>query len=524
MRKSILQSHKTNKKVTATDEKWMKRAIVFLAASVFAVALFSVTRSQNVDPSVSPARPNIVFIRTDDQNVSDVDIKKGDGTLVMPNLNNLVREKGATFTNSFVSLSLCCPSRVTFLTGQHAHNNTIVSNTLPDGGYNRVVELGLQDNVLPVWVKQAGYHTMHVGKYLNEYGYGPSINDKAVPPGWDQWFTLWGGAQTYPYFDYKINEDGVIKQFGKTPIDYQTDVLTNKAVVYIREQKTASRPFFLMLDYFAPHWGGVPWPGNTKSPVPAPRHSGLLDNYNPTYPPSFNEEDVSDKPEIIKNLPKLDDGAIAGITRSYRDRLESLMAVDDGIGRLISALEQTGKLDNTYIIFTSDNGYELGEHRISKGKDQIYEESVRVPLLMRGPGITPQTVITGLVTNVDYAATILDIAGATPGLPQDGRSFMPLVRDASASWRNDFLIESSSGKSFDAIRTNNYTYAEYDYDGNGTIDDRELYNFVPDQCRSEADPYELESQHNNPCYRKLIQELHSRLTQLKTCSGASCWQ
>ena len=459
------------------------------------------------------SHPNIIFIRTDDQNYRSLEYLKPDGSLVMQNVEDLIAKKGATFTNSFTSYSLCCPSRATFLTGQYAHNHNVKGNFPPYGGYTKFDP----SSTLAVWLQNSGYKTIHLGKYLN--GYGDGFPTTVVPPGWSEWFTLNGATR---YYDYKITDNGVIKSYGSQPADYASDVLTAKAVDYILNM--SSQPFFLVLDYPAPHTGS---PGN-GSAVPAPRHDGMMANFTPSFLPSFNEYDISDKPKDIQNLPLMDGNDTAQLTYHIQRALESLIAVDEGVKAIVDALAQTGKLKNTYIIFTSDNGYQEGEHRIASAKSFAYEESIRVPLIMRGRSIKPGIIIDSMVVNIDYAPTIAELAGVTAPYQMDGVSFLRLLRNPAAHWRSDFLLENYQPPPFQhaepylGLRTENYAYVEYDYDKNSVGDELELYNFEPDRCHAQSDRYQLESQHNNPCYRNIIAKFHNRLNGLKNCSGLSC--
>jgi arylsulfatase A-like enzyme len=212
----------------------------------------------------------------------------------------------------------------------------------------------------------------------------------------------------------------------------------------------------------------------------------------------------------------------------YQGRIESLLSVDEGFRDVVNALKQTGQYGNTIILFVGDNGYHLGEHRNLAGKQFAYEEDIRVPFLMRGPGIPQGQTIDALVTNVDYAPTILEFAKAQAGLPQDGRSLVPLIKNPNISWRSDFVVENPIGQDYYGLRTKDtntgseYLYVEYDYDADNTIDERELYAMTPDSCMATGDPYQLESQHNNSCYAPLIQQFEQRLAQMKVCAGSNC--
>jgi arylsulfatase A-like enzyme len=420
---------------------------------------------------------------------------------VMRNVNSEIGAHGATFTNSFVNYALCCPSRATFLTGQYAHNHQVVNNIPPNGGFDRFQALHGSNN-LAVWLQDAGYYTAMIGKYLNLYSNSPPI-----PPGWSEWYAA--APDDQDVYDYTLNENGSLLQFGAAPASFKQDVLTEKAVGFINRRAPLERPFFLWLTYTAPHIG-QPDP-NPNPPFdcdsaakPAPRHAHGFDSEPLPRPPNFNEADVSDKPAAIRNLPPLSATRISEIQRKYRCELESLLSVDQGVKRVVDALRANAELKDTLLIFTSDNGYFHGEHRIPKGKLRIYEESIRVPLQIRGPGVPRGLTIRGLSTNADLAPTVVDVANATPGLTMDGRSLIRVAQRPSVVKGRQLLIEQPVDSSWGlrAIRTGRFMYAEH---GSG---ERELYD-VKD------DPFELRSRGNAP-------RLAARLHELQNCAGANC--
>jgi N-acetylglucosamine-6-sulfatase len=448
----------------------------------------------SVDQAAAAGRPNVLVVETDDQTVDQIK--------VMKNVNSLIGDQGVTFADSVLNFSLCCPSRSTFLTGQYAHNHGVWSNQAPKGGFQKFESLHANNN-LAVWLHRAGYFTAMIGKYLNQYK-----NQPAIPPGWSEWHA------TAPYdqrvYNYPINNNGTLTQFGQDPADFKDDVLTRKALEFVNRRATQAQPFFLWLTYTAPHVGGPPNPNPPKdckdAAKPAPRDANAFNDAKLPKPPNFNEANVSDKPQVIRKLPKLTHQQIGNIQRKYRCELESLLAVDLGVRRIVNALKAKGALDNTLIIFTSDNGYFHGEHRIPADKQRPYEESIRVPLEMRGPGIPKGVTINPLVVNADLAPTVVDAANARPGLTMDGRSLLPLVRHPATDRNREILVEEPTYK---AIRTERYMYIEYN---NG---DRELYDL-------QKDPYELQSLHNSPAYASVKATLAHRLRQLKHCSGESC--
>jgi N-acetylglucosamine-6-sulfatase len=453
--------------------------------------------------SVAPTsdqRPNVIVIETDDQTVTSL--------RVMDSVESLIADRGATFQNSFVNLSLCCPSRSTFLTGQYAHNHGVLSNNPPSGGYPRFEHLHGRDN-LAVWLRRAGYHTGLIGKYLNGY----SLAAPHKPPGWSDFHAAIAGD----VYDYDLAENGRLVHYGTEAADYKEDVLSTKAVDFVDRRAHRSRPFFLWLTYGAPHIAGPdPSPqapddcgGGAKPP---PRYAGAFATEPLPMSPSFNEPDVSDKPHAIQQLPSLDAGTIDDITRRYRCELGSLLAVDDGVRRLVHALAANGELRDTYLIFTSDNGFFHGEHRVVAGKQLPYEESIRVPLLMRGPGIPRGVVVRDLATNADLAPTIARIAGATPTVVMDGRPLLSAARHPRRETGRELPVEARTAigvVGYRGIRTERYLYVEY-VDG-----ERELYDL-------RTDPFELRNRAADPAYARVRRGLSERLQNLRRCSGHRC--
>ncbi|MGH2965024.1 MAG: sulfatase-like hydrolase/transferase [Solirubrobacterales bacterium] len=262
------------------------------------------------------AAPNVLVIETDDQTVESMK--------VMQNVNSLIGAHGATFANSFVNYSLCCPSRATFLTGQYAHNHGVIDNNPPDGGFDRFESLH-GDNNLAVWLQNAGYYTALIGKYLNWYA-----NDPPVPPGWSEWHAALPDEQKV--YDYRISDNGTVHHHGHDKFDFKQDVLTGKALDFVHRRAPKPQPFFLWLTYTAPH---IATPNSSPQPpydcsgsaIPAPRHAHAFDSEPLPMPPNFNEADVSDKPAAIQAQPLLNADQIANIQRRYRCQLESLLSV-----------------------------------------------------------------------------------------------------------------------------------------------------------------------------------------------------
>jgi arylsulfatase A-like enzyme len=454
--------------------------------------------------AATQVRPNVVVIETDDQTL--------ESQRVMTNVNSLIGAQGATFRRNYVNYSLCCPSRATFLTGQYLHNHRVFSNKGPTGGSHRFLELHA-DNNLAVWLRNAGYYTAMVGKFLNGYSNQPS-----VPPGWSEWHAT--APDDQKVYSYTLNNDGTLVSYGDDPADFKQDVLTGKAVDLVNRRAPKDQPFFLWLTYSAPHiaFGTSPNPPSDceNAAIPAPRHAHAFDSEPLPKPPNFNEADVSDKPAQIRNLSSLDAGTIGFIQRRYRCELESLLSVDEGVRDVVQALVAAGELNNTLIIYTSDNGFFHGEHRIVGDKLRLYEESTRVPLKMRGPGIPRGVSISQLSINADLAPTILDAANAKAGVAMDGRSLIPVAQNPGIAAGRQLLLEQPSHLNtypyipgFEAIRTGRYIYAEH------TNGEKELYDL-------QIDPYELQNRRGDPAYASVRSDLAARLQQLENCTGSGC--
>ncbi len=475
-------------------------------------------------PSSENGRPNIVLILTDDMTLADLEY--------MAETKRLIGEQGTTFDQFLVSMSLCCPSRVCILRGQYPHNSQIVGNKPPAGGFQMVYQLGLEESTVAVWLQDAGYRTALIGKYLN--GYPATATPTYIPPGWDEWYVPAGDELmndfAYQGFNYFLNENGKIVDYGYAPEDYTTDVFAGKAVDFIHQSSQDSQPFFLYTATYAPH----------RPSVPAPRHAGLFEDIQLPASPSINEEDISDKSRFFGRNPLLTDEQVDDLRQQYRLRIQSLQAVDEMVAKIYAALEEAGQLDNTYIFFTSDNGYHLGEHRLLAGKNTPFEEDIRVPLLVRGPGIKAGTVIGKLASNIDLAPTIAELAGVVPPDFVDGRSLVPLLKNRIIfSWRDGLLIrreasidetvwldpvsvlgpqgevepldsiyDAKAGGQFIALRTSDYTYVEFK---NG---DKELYDL-------RNDPYQLENIYET-ADPKFLHELHEWLKKLKDCRADTC--
>jgi N-acetylglucosamine-6-sulfatase len=444
-------------------------------------------------------KPNVLVLLTDDQTVESM--------RVMAGVRAELAAAGTTFEQSFVSNPLCCPSRATLYTGQYTHNHGVIGNRPPEGGYGRLEK----SEWLPVWLQRAGYHTVHIGKFMNRYGLDSPPTE--VPPGWDEWYTS-VDPSTYSFTEYQLNENGVVGWGPK----YSTDEYSERAVDAVERLAPSTEPFFLSVAYLAPHSGRPAEsddPAGLATPMPAPRHRDAFAAEPLPASPAFDEADVSDKPSFVRRLPRLSFERTAAIREMYQQELESLLAVDEGIERVVAALRAAGELENTLIVFTSDNGFFHGEHRVPYGKVMVYEPSIRVPLVMRGPGVPAGERRRQLVTNADLAPTILEAAGAVPaGRVPDGRSLFPLLRDRGLAWGRELLVEGAPGfraVAYAALRNDRFVYAEHD---NG---ERELYDL-------RSDPHQLRNAIGVRRYAGVEARLAERLASLAVCTGRSCWQ
>ena len=452
------------------------------------------------DPSSQPEdgdrgmeRPNFVVVLLDDLDTYSVQY--------MPQTLALVRDRGVSYESAFVNFSLCSPSRASLLRGQYAHNTGIWDNKSATGGYDAFHGLGLESSTLATWLHNGGYRTALFGKYINRY---VEVGPVTVPPGWEEWYATFGRitGRRSQYYDYFLNENGQVIQYGSAPEDYSTDVLKTKAVDFIRRAAASKRPF---LAYIAPHAPHTP-------AIPAPRHTSLFSGLTAPRPPSFNEADMSDKPFPFNTLPLLLPDSVALIDSLYRQRIRSLQAVDEAVAALLRALREAGVLEQTYIFVTSDNGFHLGQHRRTSGKGGPYEEDMKVPLFIRGPGIPLGARVYDLVLNADLAPTIAVLAGVPVPSFVDGRSIVPSMSGGTFSRRaiifdlNPNLPDTVYG--FRAIHTRDSIYIENTFGG------RELYDLT-------ADPFELENiaaQVPAP----VIRAFSSRLRRLRQCAAESC--
>jgi arylsulfatase A-like enzyme len=436
---------------------------------------------------VSSSRPNIVIILSDDQRWDTVDATHQSPTRpgpVMPIVTSELKNSGVTFPNGFVTTSLCCPSRTSILTGQYSHNTGVHDNDPPDGG----AEVFNDTCTIATWLKAANYRTGFIGKYLNGY----SSLAPCIPPSYDEWHV----QVQVKFYDYDLNDNGVITHFDTTDADYSGDVMTQRAVDFIHAN--TGHPFFLHVSQKAPH----------APATAAPRHLGLFAGIAPFHPANFAEPDATDKPAWVQSITWTSQDT-TNVDNFRVKQLESLQAVDEGVGAIMQALRDIGEDSNTLVIYTSDNGYSWGSHRW-KPKTCPYEECIRVPMIMRYPdlaGTTPRT-DSRMVLNVDFAATIADLAGLTPPSLVNGMSVVPLLANTATSWRTDMLNEHWNGKiPTNALVRGTFNGALWKYVEYVTAE-TELYNL-------DSDPFELTNVTNVPANATLKATMAARLHQLQ---------
>jgi N-acetylglucosamine-6-sulfatase len=444
--------------------------------------------------TASAARPAAAARRTVDKRLNVVlilsDDERSDGTAVMKNVQTLLADHGVSFTNAHVTTSMCGPSRASILTGQYAHHTGVLENF----GANAYPAFKDESNDLPVWMQHAGYDTALVGKYIN--GYTGAAGHHKIPPGWDDWQVM-DSIPMEAYYNYSINDNGHLAHYGNKPNDYSTNVLTHKAVNFI---KGARHPFFL---YFAPVAPHLP-------AIPDKRDQGKLENIAPINSPAFNQKNIGKEPWRFWHKGLLSAAAQLYINHVRIRQEESLLALDRGVRSVVTALKARHELSRTVIIYTSDNGFLWGEHRLG-GKVWPYQESTHVPLIIRTPWTTTALRNNQPVLNIDLASTVAALAGVKPGLPQDGRSLVPFLQGKPTPWRHAFLeeylgkdlLKSGGPPPYTAVQTRHNLWVEYQ---NGW---RELYNL-------QNDPWEMNNVAGDPHNKPLELQLDQVLQRLYT--------
>jgi len=522
-------------------------------------------------PSDPP--PNVLMVLTDDQTLASM--------AVMPQTRALIGDAGTTFTQGISSFPLCCPARATHATGQYSHNHGVVDNDneLHPGPDGPVPGQGGYDvfdhtNTVATWMDALGYETSYVGKTLNDYNGATAV--PPAPPGYDRWFgwLLEPTNLSIPrqnYFNFQIYEDpdgaagptqGMQRVYpddgldgGNDEQEYLTDVLRDIALDQLDELAADDDPWFLTYAPFAPHTGSGRTRANANpfGTAPAPRHLGALveteehplplgidevPNYPPQDNPAYNLIPQQAAPWVLNartspanpwNLVQAQDRNDPDddltneqvqnlVTRGYRLYLESLLAVDEAVQTLVDRLGSLGQLDDTIVIFTSDNGFAYGEHGFFAEKNEPYEESLRVPLLVRGPGFPAGTTVDAPVADIDYAPTLVRATGAAPGLVMDGLALQDIAHRPEGYDDRAILINNwptstrpnSRIRHWEGVRTDRYTYLEVPETASVELYDRSI------------DPHQLDSVADDPAYDAVEAYFAGLLDQLLACTGHAC--
>jgi N-acetylglucosamine-6-sulfatase len=443
-------------------------------------------------------RPNVVLITTDDQALTDLQW--------MPLTKKWLADEGITFENMISPHPLCCPARAEMMTGQYAQNNGVHTNAGPYGGLDALKD---PDNTLAWWLQSQHYQTGMVGKYLNQYNV-----EVGVPRGWDHWNVVTHNG--FGYYDYVLYNNGTPKHYGTTDAENSSAVIGADSNALIRTYAKDERPFFIWSSYYAPHGLCAENPGCDNPPDAETKYKDLYADVDSPHAakPSFNEKNMSDKPKMVSRLPKYKKSEARYL---FLQRIRALKTVDDAVNATMQTLKDTGELDNTLVLFTSDNGYLVGEHRFH-GKIVPYEEALQVPLLMRGPGLPTGVTRTQPVTTVDLVPTILSATGVSAGRVQDGRNLLPFAKDANLVRGDDTALIQAGGMPrakqvtpwlYKGVRTKRYTFVKW---SDGFI---ELYDRA-------KDPYQLRNAAGKARYAKVEAELKHRTKVLRNCAGDQC--
>ncbi|WP_327149435.1 sulfatase family protein [Nocardia sp. NBC_01329] len=499
-----------------------RRSLTAAAAVLLAVA--SGMSAASAAPDDADTRPNVVLILADDLDATTTPVWQA-----MPRTAALIRDRGTEFTDGFAPMPICCAARASILTGEYGHNTGVLTNSGPVGGFESFRANGNESHTVATALHNAGYRTGMAGKYLNGLEHDPGH----IPPGWDDWNA---GVDNFLYsgYNYTLNENGTFVEYGIAPADYETDVVGAKSRKFITDAAESGQPFFWLASSTSPHF---PIP-------PAPRHLAETRPTAAPRSPNYQEPDVSDKPSWLVDTAAPRAATIAATNDiDYTNRLGALKSLDEMVAGIVETLARTGELDNTYLIFTSDNGYSLGAHRLTQ-KMAPYEESMRVPLAVSGPTVEPGR-SDAMALSIDLAPTILDWAGVPVPDRVDGSSLTGVLR-GDARWRTDFLAEyggpGADGRegiaqeqipgtetplvyvldmpSWSGVRTQRYLYVRW-YERERPIEAREyeLYDL-------RSDPYQLTNLVKTPegraAHADIVDTLDRRLTELTECAGPAC--
>ena len=487
-------------RVRVTRTRSIARVFGVLVVVVAAVAIGGLTLTRQAGAQ-EQSQPHIVLINLDD---ASWDLLDDQALEHLPNIRQYFRDEGLRFTNLHVADPLCGPSRASLFRGQYPHNTEVLENAL---GWEVFYDNGYTDDEVGMWMRNAGYETTLVGKYCHEE-YPAASNDNAyVPPGWDRFHASLGVR----YYESQLNIDGVRRISAPYPDDYLTDT---QAIDLVDIVGQIDQPSFV---YWAPIGPHAATPGSGGM-VPQRYEEHFADLQAPRTP-SFNEADLTDKSRQFQSIPIADADQIELWDEQYRDRMRAMLAIDDAIGELMSSIESAGIDDNTYVLLTSDNGFHLGQHRLTAKKDH-FDEVTRVPLFVRGPGVEAGDA-NHLLSHIDLIPTVLELGGAALPHVLDGRSFVDLIDDPSAveapQWQQSVLVENFEGKTledveldldYDALRRYDDVFVRFE---NG---DREYYDLA-------EDPYQLDNAVDSLDQTELA-DLEAQLDRLVSCQGAQC--
>ncbi len=495
------------------------RAGATVVVTALALALLGAGQPTLGAPAVprpaGPPAPNVVLVMMDDMRADDLPW--------LPTVADDIVARGVSYSHFYAPTALCCPSRASVLRGQYPHNTTILENTEPGGGF--AGSLRIDDQTLATWLDPT-YRTGYVGKYFNGY---ESPTQTYIPPGWDAW---WGSLHTYAYTNSLTNHDGV-PEHDRGP--YNSDVFAEQAVDFIESSAPAVEPYFLHLSFVAPHHGPPHTDGDAgrKSPYVPPPFQGTYAGPRFVDTPSFNERDVSDKTGPVADRSRLSWRERKTLALQTAQRREALQASDAAIARVLAAVEASGEGGSTYVLFVSDNGMLLGEHRYRMTKNSPYEASSRLPFAIRGPGLTPGSTVDAMAGTMDVAPTVLDLAGVEPPLELDGRSVVPAEVPPARDDRAILLMASArptdpenGGEVRSAPRL---SVAETPWKYRGLVTARwkllnwsyhdawELYDL-------RRDPDELRNLAGRARWARVESTLQQRFADLWGCAGRACDQ
>ncbi|KAI7826154.1 alkaline-phosphatase-like protein [Gamsiella multidivaricata] len=442
----------------------------------------------------------------------------------LPLVKKYLRDEGTEFTNYYTTTAMCCPSRVSLWSGQFAHNHNVTDESPPHGSYTKFVSQKLDQDWLPTWLQSAGYSNNYIGKFIN--GVSPSL--KQAPKGFDSahWEPL-VAPNIYTFYSpvFATNNGPLEAHEGV----YQTDIISDKSIAILDGlAKNKSTPWLFVISPTAPHDEVWMTPNGTvfTPPVPAKRHEGLFKGAKAPRHPSFNPE-KNDKPSWIGTLPRLDEKQVEAIDATYRARLQSLQATDELVERVIKRLEEHGQLENTYIVYTTDNGYHLGTHRMFAGKQTAYEEDTNIPFIIRGPGVAKGQKSNAVATHTHFPATVLKLAGLS--LPEALDAHSIPVLENKAVYGKDQPTEAFSVEFWSAAfmenttaRFNTNTYKSVRLIGQGynllytvwCTGEKEYYDLV-------KDPFQVKNVYKET-KPSLLNRLDALLNVLRTCKGPTC--